>query len=244
MTKICSKCKQEKDIELFNKKKSSKDGYDTICKECQHIYDEARKEKRREYTKQRSAEKREYYRKYNQEHREEKLRYNQEHNEKQKQYCRDYRLKNIDRLRLYDRERSRLRYQTPIARLQRNISTQLCFCLKEKKNNMHWEGLLPYTSQQLIEHIEKQFTPKMSWNNYGIYWELDHIIPQNTFNITSVDCIDFKICWSLANLRPLEKIANRSRPKDGRDISQDNRDKILGQKFMYGTMVTENKEEI
>lgn len=33
-TKICSKCKQEKDIILFSKRKDSKDGYRNICKEC------------------------------------------------------------------------------------------------------------------------------------------------------------------------------------------------------------------
>ena len=33
-TKICSKCKQEKDIILFAKRKDSKDGYRNICKEC------------------------------------------------------------------------------------------------------------------------------------------------------------------------------------------------------------------
>lgn len=39
MIKICSKCKQEKDIELFNKRKSSKDEHDSMCKECQRQYD-------------------------------------------------------------------------------------------------------------------------------------------------------------------------------------------------------------
>lgn len=33
-TKICSKCKQEKDIIFFAKRKDSKDGYRNICKEC------------------------------------------------------------------------------------------------------------------------------------------------------------------------------------------------------------------
>lgn len=36
-----------------------------------------------------------------------------------------------------------------------------------------------------------------------------------------MDDLDFKVCWSLANLRPLEKIANCSKPKDGSDISEE-----------------------
>lgn len=67
----------------------------------------------------------------------------------------------------------------------------------------------------------------MNWDNYGSYWEIDHIIPVNTFDFIKHTDSDFKICWSLANLRPLESIANKKRPKDGSDISQEIKDKIL-----------------
>ena len=33
-TKVCSKCKEEKSISLFNKRTSSKDGYSSYCKNC------------------------------------------------------------------------------------------------------------------------------------------------------------------------------------------------------------------
>ena len=36
-TKICSKCKEEKSIELFSKNKSKKSGYSCECKECHKI---------------------------------------------------------------------------------------------------------------------------------------------------------------------------------------------------------------
>lgn len=39
MNKTCRVCKQEKDIEQYNKKKTSKDGHDSMCKECQRQYD-------------------------------------------------------------------------------------------------------------------------------------------------------------------------------------------------------------
>ena len=26
-------------------------------------------------------------------------------------------------------------------------------------------------------YLEKQFKPDMTWENYGTYWEVDHIIP-------------------------------------------------------------------
>lgn len=230
MTKVCSKCKQEKDIEQFNKCKNSKDGYSYICKQCQHEYDEARKDKKKEYTKQHSLEKREYYNKYNKEHREEKLKYNKEHNEKQKQYCRDYRLKNIEKLQFYDRERNKVRGKDVAYRLQSSISGLMYYSLRNNKSNIHWEDLVPYNLKQLKKYLENQFDDKMNWGNMGSYWEIDHIIPRNTFkDLTKAENRDFQICWSLLNLRPLEKSANRSRPKDGRDIPQEIKDKILGQ---------------
>ena len=72
----------------------------------------------------------------------------------------------------------------------------------------------------------------MNWDNYGTYWEIDHIIPRNLFNnIFDYKSKNFQICWSLMNLRPLEKSLNRQRPKDGRDIPEEIKQKILGQEF-------------
>lgn len=36
--KICSRCKQEKDISEFNKEKKNKDGLYVYCRDCQHKY--------------------------------------------------------------------------------------------------------------------------------------------------------------------------------------------------------------
>lgn len=69
----------------------------------------------------------------------------------------------------------------------------------------------------------------MNWNNYGIYWEIDHIIPKSLFNFSCTEDKEFQVCWSLLNLRPLEKSLNRQRPRDGSDISESVKQKILGQ---------------
>lgn len=59
-----------------------------------------------------------------------------------------------------------------------------------------------YSIEALKRHLEKQFLPGMTWENYG-KWHIDHIIPKAAFNIESVNDIDFKRCWALKNLRPL-----------------------------------------
>ncbi len=51
----------------------------------------------------------------------------------------------------------------------------------------------------------------MSWENYGTVWEIDHKIPIAAFNFERPEDIDFKKCWELKNLRPLEIYKNRSK---------------------------------
>lgn len=72
-----------------------------------------------------------------------------------------------------------------------------------------------YTHEQLVDHIEKQFTPNMNWGNQrtpkspgSFGWHLDHITPHSSFNYTSFDDADFAKCWSLDNLQPLQARMN------------------------------------
>jgi len=79
---------------------------------------------------------------------------------------------------------------------------------KYNKRGREWERIVGYTSQELIHHLEKQFNDKMNWNNRGSYWQIDHIKPKCAFNYTTTSDKEFKECWSLENLRPLERIKN------------------------------------
>lgn len=64
------------------------------------------------------------------------------------------------------------------------------------------QRLLGYSTNDLMDHLEKQFTQGMTWSNFG-EWHIDHIIPLSKFNITSADSDEFRAAWSLGNLRPL-----------------------------------------
>jgi hypothetical protein len=62
----------------------------------------------------------------------------------------------------------------------------------------HTIDLLGYSALDLKEHIEKQFTKGMSWENYGD-WNIDHHFPVTSFPPnTPVD----KVC-ALSNLKPM-----------------------------------------
>lgn len=67
---------------------------------------------------------------------------------------------------------------------------------------------MQWSVDELIIHLESQFSNKMSWDNYGSYWQVDHIIPVSKFKYETHKDDDFKACWALSNLRPLCKIEN------------------------------------
>ena len=82
------------------------------------------------------------------------------------------------------------------------------YSLRGKKEGRRWESLVGYKLKDLIMHLEKQFDENMSQVNYGSYWWIDHIKPRSLFNYTIPEDKEFKECWSLGNLQPMEKIAN------------------------------------
>lgn len=95
-------------------------------------------------------------------------------------------------------------------KLRKNVSKLIRFYLFKQlvpKTSSCWKSL-GYTPPQLREHLEKQFDSNMTWENYGSYWTIDHIIPQSRLLFQSFDDENFIKCWSLENLRPLEKIEN------------------------------------
>ena len=88
------------------------------------------------------------------------------------------------------------------------MSNGIYKALKEGKNWKRWKTLVGYTLNSLVEHLERQFDKNMSWDNYGPYWSVDHIKPKSLFVYISPEDPEFKECWALKNLQPMEKIEN------------------------------------
>lgn len=63
---------------------------------------------------------------------------------------------------------------------------------------------LPFTIDELIDHLDKQ---GMDWDNINRI-HIDHIIPKSSFRFNSFEDETFKECWSLKNLRPLSAKEN------------------------------------
>jgi hypothetical protein len=96
----------------------------------------------------------------------------------------------------------------PLFRLKESVAQAIRTTLKHNKDNKPTFSHLPYTKEELKLHIEKQFDEHMSWDNYGSYWHLDHIIPQDALPYDSFEHPNFLKCWELNNLQPLEAKAN------------------------------------
>ena len=127
---------------------------------------------------------------------------NKEH---RKEYLKEYRENNIEKIRKTKRDYERNRKaRDPLYKLISNFRTAIYQVLKESnvEKNEHYFDVLPYSQEELIQHLENQFTDDLTWDNYG-EWHLDHIIPISSFNIQEMGDEEFIKCWSLKNLQPL-----------------------------------------
>jgi hypothetical protein len=224
MKKICSKCKDEKDISCFAKKYKTSDGtqkYSSICKKCVNENDTIRRESN-EYKKKKKEYDNLYYeqnqekiknrkKEYHIENREEILekkgiyRSVPENRERSKKYIKKYKVENKEKYYAY-------RKRNPHIIAWRNMLYRTLIHLGTKKEGDTKE-MLGYSAVQLKHHIEKQFLEGMSWENHG-EWEIDHIKPLTKFDEFSL----VSEVNALSNLQPLWKDDNREKYNNYFDI--------------------------
>jgi len=199
-TKICSKCKIEKDVCDFGKNKLKSDGLQPNCKLCRKIETSSYYKTNSEKIKLKVKE----YRNNNPE-KVSKLKKNIY--EKNKEYYLNqmklYREKNKENRNNYSRDRKKT---DPIFKLKHIMNSRLRVFLKLKnitKNNKTFE-IIGCTPQELKQHIENKFTEGMKWELIGRYIHIDHIIPLCSAN-TEEEI--YKLCH-YTNLQPLWAIDN------------------------------------
>ena len=210
-TKICSKCKEEKELCFFSLDKTSKDGIRRHCNECRKIesklYRENNKEKRKETIKKFYVNNKEKellrlkkYREENPEKRKETQKKSYHNNkEKHKEKLKEYRIVNRERRTKYQRDKINNDIQY---KLSANVRRRIITFLKKEditKTNKTFD-IVGCTPQFLKEHLESQFKDGMSWDNYGVYgWHIDHIIPLSSAKNEEEL---YKLCHH-TNLQPL-----------------------------------------
>jgi len=202
--KICNICKQSKNISEFHRDKTKKDGFKKNCKIC-------RKKESSKYYKNNISKIKVQQKKYYLENKEEYYKRNKKHKEnnnaKIKEYFKKYNKKNRKKINEYKKIWEYNKNKNSKNRLSKNISVSIRQSLKGKKNNHHWEDLVGYTINELIEHLENisDFTIQ-DYLEKDLH--LDHIIPQSLYNFNSFEDEEFKKCWNKKNLRIIEAEEN------------------------------------
>lgn len=185
--KKCTKCKIEKDLSEFYKRRKSKDGFLSHCKSCEKEYCGSRKEKIKisnsiYYGKNKS-----------------KI---ISHNKK-------WSNSNKEKLKKYFKERYNKKRKTePLFKLKCNLRNRIWYAFKNKgfKKDARTIDFLGVDWITVKKHIERQFTKGMNWNNYG-EWHIDHIIPFSSANTEE----EIKQLCHYSNLQPMWAVDNLSK---------------------------------
>ncbi len=102
-----------------------------------------------------------------------------------------------------EHEKNKIKYYVnPEYRLQVLLRTRFKRAIKNGSKRKSVLRLIGCSIEELNIHIEKQFKPGMTWENYGIYtWHIDHIIPCSAFNLDILE--EQERCFHYTNLQPL-----------------------------------------
>lgn len=84
----------------------------------------------------------------------------------------------------------------PWNRMRENLRKRIAEMIKGKASASSSVGCDAITLRQ---HIETQFKPGMSWDNYGTEWHVDHMMP-----LAAAECVDHLVRLNhFTNLQPL-----------------------------------------
>lgn len=100
-------------------------------------------------------------------------------------------------------QRKQARYRTDAQfRLSHTLSTRVRKVLKGKAPKAFGTmTLLGCDWEVARKYLESMFRPGMSWHNYGKEWQIDHIKPTRSFDLTNPE--EQKRCFHISNLQPL-----------------------------------------
>ena len=108
-------------------------------------------------------------------------------------------------------EKHRNRCETdPEYKMKCLVRNRIGDCLKRngerRTKKIEYLGMCTYDYKKWMEF---QFDEHMTWENHGTYWEIDHVKPIDSFDLTKED--DIHACFNWKNTRPLEKSENNSK---------------------------------
>jgi hypothetical protein len=229
-TKICSKCKIEHTIDNFHLRVPN-GTYRSHCNFCLREYrnNTYKLNIKEEITKGKlyrdknkdiiSQRKKISYITYRSKILENQKKYREQYPEKVKEIQKKYNEKNREFILQQKKEWRKnnptymldKKKNNPLFKVSVNMRSRIRIFMKKNSHILKRNKTFEYVGcnpKFLKEHIEKQFTEGMSWDNYGFYgWHIDHIIPLSSSK-TEEDV--YKLCH-YTNLQPLWSKDNLSK---------------------------------
>ena len=213
--RICTKCGAWKEFSEFYRSNDNKSGFQAKCKQCENArgkekYLKARDHvlavqtaRRRANPEKHRAQGKAWYERNKDGHLARAAEWRRKNPEKSREYTKKWEDSNPDS----KRERNRRRMQTPRGKVENAIRAGINKGIRSggKRGNKTFD-ILGYSPVELMDHLQRQFTEGMSWDNYGHghgCWHIEHEIPVVAHNYETPYDIDFSRCWSLGNLRPM-----------------------------------------
>jgi hypothetical protein len=184
--KKCAKCKIYFEIDNFPKDNSKKDKHKSYCFSCnREVINKAtlkRKDKRHLDNIKNQKLIQEYNKKY----------YNSNKHIFQSNY-------------------KKYLKTNPNFKIIHNTRVRINKALKLNLKNSSSIDLLGCSIKEYKLYLESQFGIEMTWENYGRYWDIDHIKPCALFDLS--DPKQQKECFNYKNTQPLSKIENQQKNK-------------------------------
>ncbi len=182
MTKICSKCNKNKELDNFYKRKNS---YRSDCKAC-----------KKELDKKWTTSNRERRAKTAKEWCNNNLDYRKEWGRKNKACRNEY----------YNKQRK----ENTNFRIAGNLRNRLNMAIRNNQKVGSAVRDLGCPIKEFKKHLEAQWQPGMSWDNYGLYgWHIDHIVPLCKFDLKNREELFKAVHYT--NLQPLWAKENLSK---------------------------------
>lgn len=219
MMKVCIICNVSLSLTSFHQDKSRHDGLNPRCKTCKSGIDSEYRKKNKtkisEHQKvyyQENAEKIkersfEWYNHNSDKRKADMKVYYHTNKQKIKEKQKIWDETNKEKMKEYNKNYFNTKYKTNIQyRVKSAISSRMRDCIKKKHGALVYIGC---SIDVFINWIEYQFDCYMSWENYGSYWHLDHVLPCSSFNLSREEEV-FK-CFNWKNMRPLEGRQNISK---------------------------------
>ena len=229
MKQCKGECKKNKEICEFGTHKSTKDGLRPKCKDCVKLYNQKYAKRNKEKIAKRNKD---HYKNNKERILKKSNEYYDNNKEKIGKRFKEYHIKNIEDIhqknkeyrknnkeklskigkiyratrkevkKKYDKEYRKTKKNDCLYRLPRNLRSRLHSAIKNNYKSGSAVKDLGCSIQELKVHLEEQFQPGMTWDNWSHNgWHIDHIKPLASFDLAKREQL-LEAC-NYNNLQPL-----------------------------------------